>query len=448
VVDRGPIAAHDAAVGPIGRRLLPVLAVAIAFLTLMGAALLRPGGAPPRRTIGLESFEGVYTATTERRDDVACEGGLGARCVRATFRLLEGPDRDQRVHVELPAGGGRAGSIAVGRHVLLGHQPDVRGFEYVYLDPDRRSPLLLLTVLFAAAVVLLGGWRGAASLVGLVATLVVLFLFIVPAILRGRDPLLVSVVGSVLIAYLALYLSHGFGSRTTVAFLGTLGGLACAALLAVAFMGLAEITGLASEEALYLSAVGTGLDLRGLILGGMIVGALGAIDDMTVTQASAVWELRAADPSMPRRRLLRAGLRIGRDHVASTVNTLVLAYAGASMPVLLLFLLSDQSASTVASSEIVATEIVRTLVGSIGLVASVPITTWLAVRAIAPPVGRHAARTEKQEPEPAHDGDRVVLDRSPKTLPPLGPPEEHPIYERRRDMWSAWLRDLRAGRHR
>jgi uncharacterized membrane protein len=251
----------------------------------------------------------------------------------------------------------------------------------------------------------------------------------VPAILDGRDPLLVTLVGSVAIAFAALYLSHGMGAQTTVALLGTLGGLLCAALLAVIFMDLAEITGLASEEALFLTALGTNLDLRGLILGGMMVGALGAIDDMTVTQASAIWELRAADPSRSRRSLLRSGLRIGRDHVASTVNTLVLAYAGASMPLLVLFVLSDQSAGTVANGEIVATEIVRTLVGSIGLVVSVPITTWLAVDAVGRG-GRHRTTGSRAQRGDA-DG-----------------PEEHPIPDHRREAWLDSYRAWRAGRRR
>jgi len=215
-------------------------------------------------------------------------------------------------------------------------------------------------------------------------------------VLEGRDPFAVALVGAAAIAFLALYTSHGFTTMTTVALLGTLGGLACVAVLALAFMALADITGFGSEEAFIVSALGTQIDLRGLVLGGMVIGALGAIDDMTVTQASAVWELRATDPDIDRRDLLAAGLRIGRDHVASTVNTLVLAYAGASMPLLILFVLSQQSLGTVANGELVATEVVRTLVGSIGLVASVPITTWLAVR-----IGGRTARSPRETPSPA-----------------------------------------------
>jgi uncharacterized membrane protein len=404
------------------------LAGGLAALALVGVAILWPSGARRPEVPALSSFEGIYTATTIERTERACAGGgASTRCLSMRFRLLEGPDEGQVVPIELSAETSRFDALHVDRRVLLGHQPGIEGFEYVFLDPDRRSSLLTLAGIFAIGVIALGRWRGAAALVGLIATLLVLFLFMVPAILDGRDPLLVSLIGSVVIAFAALYLSHGLNSQTTIALLGTLGGLGCAALFAVVFMDLAEITGLASEEALFLTALGTNIDLRGLILGGMMVGALGAIDDITVTQASAVWELRAADATRSRSQLLLSGLRIGRDHVASTVNTLVLAYAGASMPVLILFVLSDQSAGTVANGEIVATEIVRTLVGSIGLIASVPITTWLAVDAVTR-AGRHRVVAA-----PGERGDAVG-------------PEEHVIPDRRRDVWFGLYRDWRARR--
>jgi uncharacterized membrane protein len=161
-------------------------------------------------------------------------------------------------------------------------------------------------------------------------------------------------------------------------------------------VGLAQLSGFASEEAVVVQVGAARIDLAGIILGGVVIGALGAIDDMTVTQASAVWELRAANPSMSRRSLARSGLRIGRDHVASTVNTLALAYAGASMPVLLLLVLSGQAVATVVSGEVIATEIVRTLVGSIGLVAAVPLTTWLAAAAV-PAAGSDVPATHRGE---------------------------------------------------
>jgi uncharacterized membrane protein len=169
---------------------------------------------------------------------------------------------------------------------------------------------------------------------------------------------------------------------TTVALLGTLSALALTVVLASVFTSLADITGLASEEALVVSIGAKGIDLSGLVLAGMVIGALGALDDVTVTQAAAVWELRAVNPTMPRHRLFRSAMRIGRDHVASTVNTLALAYAGAALPLLLLFTQSRQSLGTVANGETIATEILSALIGSIGLVASVPVTTWLASRVV------------------------------------------------------------------
>lgn len=414
---------------PLRAPILSVLAGAIGSLALVGLVLLWPSPDPGPDVPALSSFDGVYTATTVERSEHACAGAdASTLCVSLTFRLLEGPDEGTTATVEQQANSPRVAGVEVGRRVLLGHQPDVEGFEYVFLDPDRRSPLLALAGVFALAVVALGRWKGASALVGLFATLLVLFLFVVPAILDGGDPLLVSLVGSVVMAFAALYLSHGLGVRTTIALLGTLGGLLCAAILAVVFMDAAEITGLASEEALFLTALGTNVDLRGLILGGMIIGALGAIDDITVTQASAVWELRSADPTMSRRRLLRSGMRIGRDHVASTVNTLVLAYAGASMPLLVLFVLSDQPAGTVANGEIVATEIVRTLVGSLGLIASVPITTWLAVNIVSPR-GRHSSTLTTVTADVEEEG-----------------PEEHRIPEHRRDLWVGRLRSWRSTR--
>jgi len=199
----------------------------------------------------------------------------------------------------------------------------------------------------------------------------------VPAILDGRPAVPVAMVGAAVIAYVALYAAHGFNRMTTSALLGTLAALVLTTVLSAVVIGLSEFTGLASDEAYILTLAGT-FDVSGLVLAGVVLGSMGAVDDVTVTQASAVWEIKRARPDIPLRELIRAGLRVGRDHVASMVNTLLLAYAGASMPLLLFFVLADQSLGTVLNTEIVATEVVRTLVGSIGLVAAVPFTTWLA----------------------------------------------------------------------
>ena len=189
---------------------------------------------------------------------------------------------------------------------------------------------------------------------------------------------------------MTLYLAHGYTPLTHTAALGAFSALFLTTLLSWLVLALAEFSGLVAEEAFYLLAIPE-LDLRGLLLAGVVLGSLGALDDVTVTQASAVWEVHGANPNLGSGDLYAAGIRVGRNHIVSTVNTLLLAYAGASLPLLILFTLAGQPLGIVANSEVVALEIVRTLVGSIGLVASVPITTWLASRAAA--AGREVARS-------------------------------------------------------
>jgi uncharacterized membrane protein len=262
--------------------------------------------------------------------------------------------------------------------------------QYQFADFQRRQTLLWLVIAFGIVVVALGGWRGAAALGGLIASVGVLLVFVLPAILDGHSPVMVAVVGAATIAFVALYTAHGFSRMTTVALIGTLAALILTALLSFLVVGIAEFTGFVTEESALLTLFDD-IDVRGLLLAGIVLGAAGAIDDVTVTQASAVWELRAANPELTSAELFSRGLRIGRDHIASTVNTLLLAYAGAALPLLVLFVLSEQSLGTVANSEVVAVEIVRTLVGSIGLVAAVPFTTWMAAIASTPRIRVPAA---------------------------------------------------------
>jgi uncharacterized membrane protein len=377
---------HGSAPSDRTRRLLGVIAGALAAVTLLGLVLLWPP-ADAGGDIELGLTERVYDvevlsvtrgpcAHTTEEQDIPCD--------RVSFRPTQGPDDGERRRFELPVTA-TSPNLGSGDHIVMSYDPRAEpDFRYQFVDRQRRSTLLWLAVLFAVAVIALGRWRGVAALVGLGATIAVLIRFVLPALVDGSSPILVAIVGASAIAFLALYLAHGFGSMTSVALLGTLGALAITVGLAWFFTEAARFSGFTSEEA-FIVQVGTsgGVDLAGLVIAGMVLGALGALDDVTVTQASAVWELRGADPTMPRRELRRAGLRIGRDHVASTVNTLALAYAGAALPLLVLFVLSRQSLGTVANSEIVAKEIVATLVGSIGLVAAVPLTTWLAA-ALAP----------------------------------------------------------------
>ncbi|HVE46254.1 MAG TPA: YibE/F family protein [Acidimicrobiales bacterium] len=378
---------HDQPVDLALKRVLTLVAVALALATVAAMVVLRPGDPGDRPDLGELTTSEFVDAKVVDIDPKGCVNAspeAGLACDLVHLELLNGPDRGEVTNLEFPASA-TTPELDVGDRVVLSYSPGAEpGFNYNFADRSRKPVLVWLAVLFAVAVVVLGRLRGLSALAGLIASIVVLLAFALPALIDGRNPIAVSVVAAAAISFVALYAAHGFNAMTTVALLGTLGSLALTAVLAVAFLELARFSGYGSEEAAFLSSVAGELDLRGLLLAGVVIGALGAVDDMTVTQASAVWELRAADPTMSTRRIYLAGLRIGRDHVASTVNTLFLAYAGASMPLFVLFVLAEQSLASIANSEVVAVEIVRTLVGSIGLVAAVPLTTWLAARCLPP----------------------------------------------------------------
>lgn len=361
---------------PLARKLGWAVAV-ITALAVMGIVLLHPADLPDVSSFGFA--QEVLTAEVTEVIETSCSYASDLECRRVTFELREGPDVGTFTQEEWQLIAS-APDFEIGDRVVLNRIPDAPALQrYQFADRERRPLLIGAALLFAAIVVLLGRLRGLAALVGLVLSVVVLLAYIVPAILSGRSPGMVALTGGVLIAVMALYLAHGFKPMTHVAAIGTLLSLGLTVALAAVVTGLADFSGLVSEEAGFLVAVG-GFDLRGLLLAGIVLGALGALDDVTVTQASAVWEVAAANENLDRRQLFAAGLRVGRDHVASSVNTLLLAYAGAAMPLMLLFGLSGQKLGIVANSEVVAVEIVRTLVGSVGLVAAVPITTWLAAR--------------------------------------------------------------------
>lgn len=242
-------------------------------------------------------------------------------------------------------------------------------------------PALGLAVgLFFGLAVLFSRRRGVTAILGLGITALILARFIVPAIIGGSNPLVVSLVGALAIAFSSIYLAHGFNLRTSIAVGSTLLTLVIAWVMAIVFVSLANLFGLGSEEAFYLQlAPVEQLNLRGLLLGGIILGALGVLDDITTAQAAAVDELRKANPALPVQELYRRGLSVGTEHITSLVNTLFLAYAGASLPLFILFTIYNETPVWVAlNSEFVAEEIVRTLVGSVALILAVPITTVAA----------------------------------------------------------------------
>jgi len=370
------------------------LLVPAALATLVGLVLLYPFAGRPGPSEGADALPRVSAQVTAAvRADCGNEPADG-RCIALTVVPDEGELGGRAVTVLVSApqpGRASTTTYTVGDPVELvwsGDPADPASYEVA--DFQRDTPLLLLALVFAAAVVALGRWRGFAALVALGLTAVVIVGFVLPAILAGRDPLAVAVVGACAIMFGVLYLTHGFSARTSTAVLGTLASLLLIGLLGTAFATAARLTGLDEDTANLTAALGADVDARGLVLAGLVIGALGALDDVTVTQTSAVWELRAADPHTRPIVLFTAAMRIGRDHVASAVNTLVLAYAGAALPLLLLFAVAERGLGDTLTTQVIATEVVRTLVGSIGIVASVPLTTALAVAVSSRQVGAPA----------------------------------------------------------
>jgi uncharacterized membrane protein len=363
-------------------RAFTLVAAALAVATLAGLVLLWPGEVESQIAQGI-AVE-TETASVESVKEQACPGFTGQDCQLATARFESGPETGKRVQVQL-GGGGLDPDVDPGDEVRLAKAPEpppgseaVTGTGYTLYDFERRGPMLLLAGLFVVVVLAFARWRGALSLAGLAVSLALVLVFVVPAILDGKEPLLVAVVGSLAIALITIPLAHGWGPKSLAALLGTAASLILTALLALLFTNLTHLTGLASEEAIFLQVGNAEVSLQGLLLAGMVIGALGVLDDVTISQASTVLALRSADASFGFRQLFGRALNVGRDHVSATVNTLVLAYVGASLPILLLFSAADLGVSEAANLEVVAKEIVATLVGSIGLIAAVPVTTALA----------------------------------------------------------------------
>lgn len=386
------------------RVLLGILA-AVGVATVVGVVWLWPDGTGGSAVAQAASEVGVATQRFSAEVQSVGEGPC-------SYSGEENPQNCRTV-VVVPSGGPDAGEAltlpefnleqsgyvpdpAPGDRIVVGYEPSTDF--YFYADQDRRVTLWVLAGVFAVFVLVVGRYRGLRALVSMVITGAVLVAFVAPSILDGHDPLLVAVVAASVIAIAGFYFSHGFTTTTTIALTGTLASLALTLGISAIFFSAARFTGFATEEGALLSFVSEGIDLSSLLLAGAMIGALGALDDVTVTQAATVDELRRSNPAMRVPQLVAAGLRVGRAHIASTINTLLLAYVGASMPLLLLFAVSDQSWGMVANSELIAVEIARTLCGSMGLVAAVPLTTALAAA-----IGGRRGRAEDPDHAPSWD---------------------------------------------
>jgi uncharacterized membrane protein len=332
-------------------------------------------------------------------------GGKGVSTISATVTKVtpfdchsnggEGPDGQLSVkgdcaHIGVKVKGGTAtfdldptrykagihvgDGIKVVKFALAGQTPS-----YQFLDYQRGVPLILLAAIFAAVVIAIARWRGLFAMVGIGITLLALTKFMLPAFLAGESPVIVTVVGATAIMIVVLYLTHGVSIRTTSALFGTLVGILLTAVIGLAATGWTNLSGVGSEDDQTLIAVVPNIHLAGVVAASMVIAGLGVLNDVTVTQASAVWEMRALQPMARGATIFASAMRIGRDHIASSIYTLVFAYAGSAMTILLLITAYQRSLTEMATTEQIADEIVRALVGAIGLVLAVPITTVIAV---------------------------------------------------------------------
>jgi uncharacterized membrane protein len=301
------------------------------------------------------------------------------------IRVLEGQYEGKILEMNYGLNQIRSSSTLVqrGEEILVSVGEKQDGTLAAYFTDFIRTPQLIqLLMLFFLISILVGGWKGVRGLLGIILSMAIIIFFIIPMILKGYNPVWISILGSFVFLALSMYLVYGWNLKTHSAVLGMLLALCLTGGLSALFINIARLTGYGDENAIYLVQMAqANIDLRGLLLGGMIIGSLGVLDDLVISQASAVFELHGANSELSISFLFNRAMNIGHDHVAATVNTLVLAYAGASLPMLLLFSLNNQNLGLLINLDMMAEEIVRTLVGSIGLFLAVPITTGLATLA-------------------------------------------------------------------
>lgn len=387
------------------RLLLTAVLVPLGLAALLGMVLTWPG--EPRPTTGeLVDVEVEYpTARVTGTSVESCEGTSEDRradgsvperveCLRVLATVTSGSEEGRDIELWATATL-QPDDVREGASLVVQRYPatETDGELWAWHDFERTVPLGTLALAFAVVTVLVAGMRGLRALLGLVLAFAVIGTYILPGLVAGEDPLLIGLCGSTVIMIAVLYLAHGFSERTSTALLGTLAGLGLTAGLGVLGAHAAHLSGVTSEDSYRLAGLlgeqGASA-LRGLFLCGVVLAGLGVLNDVTITQASAVWELRATSPDADRGELFSHAMRIGRDHIASTVYTIAFAYTGAALPVLLLLEIYHLPLGQTLTSGAFAEEIVRTLVGSIALVLAIPLTTALAVLVVtASPAPRH-----------------------------------------------------------
>lgn len=352
--------------------MLAALVVPLLIATIVGMIALWPRGESQMGSVPLTA-DG---ATFERGRVTDVPGELGAEVM---VEVLTGEHAGREVSVQAPPEV-LAEGVEIGDEIRMLYVAGAAatGSPFVFVDYVRDIPVIVLVALYLLVVALVARWRGLAAVLGLAASLVIVGAFVIPALILGTSPLLVALVGSSAMMFVAVYLAHGISIRTTTALLGTFAGLAITTALGWWMLGAGNLVGNGSEEAYMVFTTFPGTSLSALLLCGIVIAGLGALNDVTITQASAVWELHATDPGAGRGKVFTRAMRIGRDHIASTVYTLAFAYVGTSLPLLMVGAIYDRSLLEFLMSGEIVEEVVRTLVSSIGLVLAIPATTAIS----------------------------------------------------------------------
>ncbi|MBJ8348674.1 YibE/F family protein [Antrihabitans sp. YC2-6] len=407
-----PIAISDTA-----KKVVIGLLVAIGIVTLAGLIALWPSTRSvdiplPMQTAAGGAYE-TESGTVLAQELTTCGSASAGRvftgnpekappspyqqyqCLQTVVSIDSGPNSGARTLLEIQGDPNQAEFVLgpgqpdldVGDHIRLVRGTNETGTTYGFNDFARGFPLTIVALAFVIVIVAVARWRGLRAVLGLAFAFAVLVGFLLPALLDGKPAIPVAMVAGSLILYAVLYLAHGLNLRTSSALLGTLASMIVAAVLSYVAIALTHVTGLSEEQNANVQVFLGNVSITGLLLAGFIIGSLGVLNDVTITQASAAFELAALDDDASRKDIFTSAMRVGRDHIASTVYTLVLAYAGGALPLLLLFSAADRSIVDVLTGDAVAIEIVRSSVGGIALALSVPLTTGIAVLLARPLAG-------------------------------------------------------------
>lgn len=328
-----------------------------------------------------DEYQGTYRGKVLEivNEEVRELPGIGTEQLFQTIeaKVLDGPLEGETITIE-----NDYLELDQGDKFYFNHNVYLDGREsFGVINIDRKDSLILLAIIFVAIIVGFGRWQGVRSLIALFGSFAAIIFILLPGILNGWNPLLASVLVAAGILFLAIFFTHGFNRESAVAYGGTMIAVVLAGLFAVFAVHITDLSGFASDETVYLNFnTGGSLNFTAILLGAFIIGFLGVLDDIAVTQAALVSELFGSNPEMSKKEAYKRAMRVGREHVGALVNTLVLAYTGASLPLLLYFKLGPASFASTINLEIFATEIVRTIVGSTGLILTVPIVTFLAVK--------------------------------------------------------------------